>query len=458
MMNKELRAVEGIPSISNEVLSFNDTYFTLKQYNGQIINVVIQDGFARACHEDTNTNPLKCQYEKKNSYVIARFSKNGTDYEMFICEADNKVFIYNLQDFNIGDALVAIGIKTMEIPVEKINPFHPHGIGANALDYAFKTIKAMTDINDDDACRLLYRELIKYQSPPSAYRFIMTIFLTSEFTKEVGSKYWIRRKDDFNDNKSAKLIKLPDAGIESTDVFNGMRMSCLCADDEYLLLSSWSGSGAVWLDGDSAFIKINEKKFYYTGEPTVDIPVKSKATLVNATLQKSLQMGKDPVVVIEGTNSISVESFDSCIKCSGEITITGQGSLTLACKSYSAAIGLGGVSQSYGRYVANRSPDTVSKIIVDGIHLEVSTGTPNFSIGTYGLDNDIKIELRNGGTVNGIPEATGKVKRDSVGTTYDGSTKIEGPAVYSIIPFSDGVAEYKINAAPYASPDKKFMS
>jgi len=447
-MIKELRMVEGIPEIVNEVMAFNGIHFTLKQYDKQIINIVMHNGFARTCHENAVVNPQKCQYEKKNGYVITNFSKDSTDYKMLICESDNKVFIYRTSDFEIGDALIAIGVKTMEAPIEKINPHRPFDI-CDAFEYAYKTIKTMTDMNDDDACRLLYGEIMKHQNLSGRVSLTMKIFQTPEFIAKVGAKCWVRRKE----GNKAELHKLPDDGISSTTELDGLRMGCLCVDGDYLLLSAWVGASAVWLSGDAALIKIHADNFIYTGKPTVNIPIKSKVTLRNAVLNSSLQLGENPTVVVEGSNSIFVDSFDSCIRCSGEIKITGHGSLNLTCESYSAAIGYGGVSQSYGRYVPNSRNDIVTKIIVDGIHLEVKSETPNFSMGSYGINNEIEIVLQNGGTVNGIPETTGKVKLDSVGTTCEGSTKIDGPAVYRITPFSDDLSGYKISAEPYTSPD-----
>lgn len=454
-MIKELRKVEGIPDIENEVMNFNGMPFCLKQYDGHIINVALRDGFARPCTEDVAVDSQKCQYGKKNGYVTANFSHDGTEFKMLICEADNRVFIYRLTDFEIGDALVAIGVKTMEAPIERINLLRPFLVGDD-IECAYKTIIAMTGMTEDDACRLLYREFIKCHNQTG---LTLKIFRTAEFIDSVGAECWLRRNHNGHnvESKNVEFIKLPEDGITSSTTFDGLRMSCVGTYGDYLLLSAWTGSGAVWLMGNAAFFKIDPDNFVFTGEPTVNFPVNSNVTLRNAALRSSLCLGENPTITIDGDSSITVEHFDSCINCLGEVTISGRGSLALTCKTHSSAIGCGGYSQSYGRYVPSREANSISKVIVDGVQLEVTTGTPNFSIGTYGLNNDVEIVLRNGGTVNGVPEATGKVKLISVGGTSAGSTKIEGPAIYCIEPHSDNRANYEIQAEPYAVPDKKFV-
>jgi len=456
IMNKELRMVEGIPAITNEVMKFDGMPFALTPFNGPMVSIVIKNGFADSCPASTVANEKMWQYDKHNGYVTTSFSHDDIHYMMLICMVDNKVYIYKSSNYQVGAAFTGIGIKMMEAPVEKIFTLYQY---SRALESALSTIHAMTDMDNDDACRLLHREYLKFSQTPGTVQMVMKVFQTSEFIAEIGAKCWMTRKNyEYADNKTnGELVKLPDEGISSSDALDESYMSCIGTDGDYLLLSSCTGADAVWLRGTAAFIKIGDN-FTYTGEPNNNLPVKSKVTLKNAALRRSLQMDENPTVYIEGACSIAVEHFDSCIKCSGEVTITGQGTLTLFCKSRSAAIGHGGISQSYGRYVPNHSVDSVTKIIVDGVHLEVNSGTPNFSIGSYGCDNNVEIVLRNGGTVNGVPEAIGKVKLESVGTTYAGSTKIEGSAVYSIEQLPDDISGCKINADPYAAPDKKFMN
>lgn len=157
--------------------------------------------------------------------------------------------------------------------------------------------------------------------------------------------------------------------------------------------------------------------------------------LINMNLSNAYKAGTDATVEVYGKSSIV---SDGCpLQASGTLTIKGSGSLEIECiEGMQACIGTEThTGMSYCRWEPGQSKP-LNKIVIDGVHVTCKSKVDNFSLGSYGVAQQPKIECINGGSIE-CPEVRGyRIMVASGAEGLSGSTKHSFPAVYELQPFS----------------------
>lgn len=189
-------------------------------------------------------------------------------------------------------------------------------------------------------------------------------------------------------------------------------------------------------------IRLDDNIVYYIYDTThfdlqrvTEVPkgmhLSTPITLYNNVIQYTL--------VATGDTAVITLNGDSVIRCNLPIDVTqcetliinGEGTLILDSGDRQPCIGSRTCDNlSFGRWSIGKE-FKCKRICISGVSVIVHPGVPYFSIGRYGTNDMIDIELWNGGSIN-APELTGK--RIIVQQAYppEGSTKISENMVYGI--------------------------
>lgn len=140
----------------------------------------------------------------------------------------------------------------------------------------------------------------------------------------------------------------------------------------------------------------------------------------------------------EGTAIITLNG-DTTIDCNLPIDVTGcetliikgEGTLTLESGEHQPCIGSKtDTGLSYGRWSLGKE-FKCKRICISGVNVILNPGVPYFTIGRYGTNEMIDIEVWNGGRIN-APELTGQRVIVQQALPPIGSTKISESMVYGI--------------------------
>lgn len=189
-------------------------------------------------------------------------------------------------------------------------------------------------------------------------------------------------------------------------------------------------------------IRLNDNSVYYIYNTVhfdlqhiTEVPkgmhLSTPITLYNNVIQYTL--------VATGDTAVITLNGDSIIRCNLPIDVTqcetliinGEGTLILDSGDRQPCIGSRTYDDlSFGRWSIGKE-FRCKRICISGVNVVVHPTVPYFSIGRYGTNDMIDIELWNGGSIN-APELTGKRIIVQQACPPAGSTKISEPMVYGI--------------------------
>lgn len=380
--------------------------------------------------EDSSPHLEANSVDMYKGFKGARLSIDGQSYQVNI-SPEGDVTVISAEDMRVLSAMADLRVNCTTLEDNVVGNLRGRSSFFDVRDI-YAAIELMTTMTEQEGFNLIYDLIREEGFSWNERECLLLLFRSKTFTDNIGATQWVFKDKPTKDLEG--LINLGADPIDGDERLLDSRGIIYCEKDGYVISSTSSGASSCWKYGGHAFYKLADKDFSITSN---EVPVPRTlncVTLNSVNLKRGLQLSDNPTITVIGDCSIQVRDFDSCIRAKGVVKFTGEGTLRLSCKEYSSAIGNGAVSQSYGRYVPAREWKTALalEVIVDGIELIVNSDVANFSLGDYGVNNDVSISTINGGSVVGVPETLGRVRLVSVGTTSDGSTKIEGPAVYAL--------------------------
>lgn len=150
----------------------------------------------------------------------------------------------------------------------------------------------------------------------------------------------------------------------------------------------------------------------------------------NVKVYDTIVCSDDAVIEVNSDVEISTELPIDITSCN-QLTIKGSGHLTLIPGYQQPCIGsLTHTGMSYGRWSPGPKVKC-KKIIIDGCTIECLTKVDCFSIGRYGTNESVEIELVNGGSID-CPEIYGERYVEYQAQPPSGSTKISESMQYAI--------------------------
>jgi hypothetical protein len=204
--------------------------------------------------------------------------------------------------------------------------------------------------------------------------------------------------------------------------------------DEYLLLREFKQSRFESIaEGSSIFKLIIDPNMDFENLSKIPKGFKLKSDIGfnnDLNIYNTIVCSDDATIEINSNVEIHAELPIDITSCN-QLTIKGSGHLTLIPGYQQPCIGsLTHTGMSYGRW----SPGPkikCKKIIIDGCTVDCLTKVDCFSIGRYGTNEMVEIELVNGGSID-CPEAYGERYVEYQATPPCGSTKISNSMQYAI--------------------------
>lgn len=205
-------------------------------------------------------------------------------------------------------------------------------------------------------------------------------------------------------------------------------------NDDYLLIREYNQSRFESItEGSSIFKLIINPNLDFENLSKIPKGFKLKSDIGfnnDLTINNTIVCKDDAVIEINSNVEIAAELPIDITSCN-QLTIKGNGHLTLIPGYQQPCIGsLTHTGMSYGRWSPGPKVKC-KKIIIDGCTVDCLTKVDCFSIGRYGTNEMVEIELVNGGSID-CPEAYGERYVEYQASPPYGSTKISESMQYAI--------------------------
>lgn len=204
--------------------------------------------------------------------------------------------------------------------------------------------------------------------------------------------------------------------------------------DDYLLVKEYKKSRLESItEGSSIFKLIIDPNYDFENLKEIPEGIKLKTDIGfnnDLIIYNTITCSDDAIIEINSNINIRAELPIDITNCN-QLTIKGDGCLTLDPNYQQPCIGsLTHTGMSYGRWSPGPKVKC-KKIIIDGCKVICNSKVDCFSIGRYGTNEMVEIELVNGGSID-CPEINGERYIEYEAKPPCGSTKISESMIYGI--------------------------